>query len=265
MSAIAYSLAELCICAAADAWHADGEVLASGITLVPRLAAGLARLTTNSSLLMTDAECHLVSEPVPVGPRGNFESIVEGWMPYSRTFDLLWGGRRHAMVLPTQLDRFGQSNLSVIGDYMKPKAALLGVRGLPGNSIHHANSFFIPNHSTRALVAGEVDMVSGIGYNPARWPGGRQPPWLDLRLIVTDLAVLDFGGPNRQIRVRSLHPGVSLEQVQDNTGFPLFCPGHIDTTVAPTPQQLRLIRDVLDPHGQRGSVFKGNPAGDRRG
>src|SRR5581483_1231923 len=96
MSAIAYSLAELCICAAADAWHADGEVLASGITLVPRLAAGLARLTTNSSLLMTDAECHLVSEPVPVGPRGNFESIVEGWMPYSRTFDLLWGGRRHA-------------------------------------------------------------------------------------------------------------------------------------------------------------------------
>jgi glutaconate CoA-transferase subunit B len=168
------------------------------------------------------------------------------------------------MVLPTQLDRFGQSNLSAIGDYAKPQVALLGVRGLPGNSIHHANSFFIPNHSPRTLVAREVDMVGGIGYNPARWPGGRQPPWLDLRLVVTSLAVLDFAGPQNQIRVRSLHPGVSFEQVQDNTGFPLYRPQRIDTTVAPTDGQVRIIRDVLDPHGQRESVFKGNPPGDRR-
>jgi glutaconate CoA-transferase, subunit B len=264
MTVIAYSLAELCICAAAEAWHTDGEVLATGITLIPRLAAGLARLTLNTSLMMTDAECYLVDEPVPVGPRGSFVPVIEGWMPYSRTFDLLWGGRRHAMVLPTQLDRFGQSNLSVIGDYARPQVALLGVRGLPGNSIHHANSFFIPNHSQRTLVEHEVDMVGGIGYNPARWPGASQPPWLDLRLIVTNLAVLDFAGPENQIRVRSLHPGVSFEHVQDNTGFPLFRPRHIDTTVAPNAGQLRIIRDVLDPHGQRESVFKGNPPGDRR-
>lgn len=256
MTDTAYNLAELCICAAAEAWRGDGEVLATGITLVPRLAAGLARLTVNEELLLTDAECHLVAEPVPVGPRAATAPIIEGWMPYARTFDLLWGGRRHAMVAPTQIDRFGQSNISVVGDYTRPRAALLGVRGFPGNSLHHPNSYFVPNHTVRTFVAGEVDMVCGAGYNPDRWPDGQPPRWLDLRLIVTDLAVLDFGGPGHQLRVRHLHPGVTFEQVQDNTGFPLDRVESLSRTPAPGAEQLRLIREVLDPLGQRSSVFR---------
>ena len=255
---IACSLADLCICAAAEAWRGDGEVLATGITLIPRLAAALARLTVNDELMMTDGECHLVTEPDPVGPRNG--SLIEGWMPYARTFELLWGGRRHAMVAPTQIDRFGQANISVIGDYARPKAALLGVRGFPGNSVHHPNSYFVPSHTTRTFVAGEVDMVCAAGYNPDRWPHGQQPGWLDLRLIVTDLAVLDFGGPHHQIRVRHLHPGSTFEQVQDNTAFPLASSEPVSMTPAPSPEQLRIIREVLDPHGQRGSVFKARSA-----
>lgn len=251
-----YTLAELCICAAAEAWRDAGEVLATGITVIPRLAAGLARLTVNEELLLTDAECYLVAEPLPVGPRGGAPPVIEGWMPYARTFDLLWGGRRHAMVVPTQIDRYGQSNISVVGDYAKPRAALLGVRGFPGNSLHHPNSYFVPNHNTRTFVTGEVDMVCGAGYNPERWPGARPPRWLDLRLIVTDLAVLDFGGPGHQIRVRHLHPGCSFEQVQDNTGFPLARADTLCATPAPSVAQLRLIRAVLDPHDQRAAVFK---------
>ena len=256
MTVTAYNLAELCICAAAEAWRGDGEVLATGITLIPRLAAGLARLTVNEELLLTDAECHLVAEPVPVGPRGDTAPVIEGWMPYARTFDLLWGGRRHAMVAPTQIDRFGQSNISVVGDYVKPRAALLGVRGLPGNSLHHPNSYFVPSHTARTFVAGEVDMVCGAGYNPERWPDAQPPRWLDLRLIVTELGVLDFRGPGHQIRVRHLHPGITFEQVQDNTGFPLARAEPLSKTPAPGPEPLRLIREVLDPHGQRLSVFK---------
>jgi len=259
-----YTLAELCICAAAEAWRGDGEVLASGIGVIPRLAAALAKLTINPALLLTDGESCLVAEPVPLGPRGDYEPIIEGWMPYSRTFDVLWRGQRHAMVGPVQVDRYGQSNISVIGDYAKPKAALLGVRGFPGNSISHINSFFVPNHSRRSFVEGEVDMVSGAGYNPARWPNGRIPERFEIRLVVTDLAVLDFGGPQHQPRVRSLHPGVTFEQVQDNTGFPLHRPDVIPTTPAPSEEALRLIRERLDPHGLRASVFKGNPPGDRR-
>ena len=256
----AYTLAELCICAAAEAWRGAGEVLATGITLIPRLAAGLARLTVNHELMMTDGECYLAAEPIPPGSRGELRTVIEGWMPYARTFDLLWGGRRHAMVVPTQVDRFGQSNLSVVGDYRKPKAALLGVRGLPGNSVNHPNSYFVPSHTTRAFVSGEVDMVCGAGYNPDRWPGGHQPRWLDLRLIVTDLAVLDFAGPHHQIRVRHLHPGSTFEQVQDNTGFPLAGHETVSPTPLPTAEQLHLIREVLDPHGLRAGVFKGRSA-----
>jgi glutaconate CoA-transferase subunit B len=257
----ACTLAELCICAAAEAWRSDGEVLATGITLIPRLAAGLARLTVNEELMMTDGECHLVAEPVPVGPpRHGAQPVIEGWMPYARTFELLWGGRRHAMVVPTQIDRFGQANISIVGDYARPKTALLGVRGFPGNSVHHPNSYFVASHTSRTFVAGEVDMVCGAGYNPARWPDGWRPRGLDLRLIVTDLAVLDFGGPRHQIRVRHLHPGSTFEQVQDNTPFPLARSGPVCMTPAPSPEQLYLIREVLDPHGQRESVFKGRSA-----
>jgi glutaconate CoA-transferase, subunit B len=261
-----YTLAELCITAAAEAWRHDGEVLASGIGLVPRLAASLAKLTFNPALLMTDAECMLVAEPVPVGLRKNgSEPIIEGWMPYARTFDLLWGGKRHAMVGPVQIDRHGQTNISLVGEYARPKSAFLGVRGFPGNTINHANSMFVPAHSTRIFVAGEVDMVGGVGYNPARWPGGRKPAGLDLRIIVTDLAVLDFKGSNHQIRVVSLHPGVGFEHVQESTGFPLARPATLPATPAPTAEQLELIRRVLDPRDLRSTVFKGNPPGVRAG
>jgi len=118
------------------------------------------------------------------------------------------------MIGPTQIDRWGQTNLSSVGDYAKPKTAILGVRGLPGNSINHPNSLFVPNHGPRVFVGGEVDMVSGVGYKKERWPAGAKSDFVDLRLIVTDLCVMDFGGPDHQIRVISLHPGVTFEEVQ---------------------------------------------------
>ncbi len=257
-----YTLAELCIAAAAEAFRGNGEVLATGIGLVPRLAASLAKATFEPGLLMTDGEVYLVAEPVPVGPRQGYEPKIEGYMSYERVFDLLYTGRRHAMVGPVQLDRYGQTNISIIGDYAQPKAALLGVRGFPGNTINHANSMFVPNHSTRAFVEGEVDMVGGIGYNPARWPGGKKPEHLELRKIVTDLCVMDFGGPDHQIRVVSLHPGVTFDEVQDKTGFPLAQADKIATTAAPTADALAMIIR-LDPHNLRATVFKDNPPGVR--
>ncbi|MEI9992012.1 MAG: hypothetical protein WDM86_18475 [Rhizomicrobium sp.] len=256
-----YALADLCICAAAEAWRHDGEVLATGITPIPRLAAGLAKLTFNDALLMTDSEAFFVSEPVPLGPRNGYQPKFEGWASYARTFDLLWGGKRHAFVLPTQIDRFGQANISVVGDHARPKTALLGSRGYPGNSVHHPNSYFLPTHNKRAFVAGEVDFVSAAGYNPARWPDGKKPPELDLRLIVSNLAVLDFEGPDHAIRVRSLHPGVSFEDVQDKTGFALEKAPGLAQTPAPTPAQLDLIRTRLDPLGLRLGVFKDDSDG----
>jgi glutaconate CoA-transferase subunit B len=256
-----FTLAELLIAACAEAWRHDPEWLATGITPIPRLAASLAKSTFNSALMITDAENMFAETPVPLGPRAA-APVMEGWAPYARTFDNLWGGRRHAFVAPVQLDRFGQTNISVIGDHVTPKAALLGARGFPGNSISHPNSFFFAVHNKRALVEGEVDFVCSAGYNSKRWLGGKKPVGLDLRLIVTNLAVMDFAGPDHQVRLVSLHPGVEVEEVHDNTGFAVIVPDSVPTTPTPTAEALAVIR-ALDPHNIRGTILKGDPPGVR--
>ena len=166
------------------------------------------------------------------------------------------------MVTPTQIDRFGQTNLSRLGGtHEQPKTQMLGVRGFPGNSIYHANSMFIPAHSARTFVAGEVEMVSSAGYNPATRIAGGNYGGIDLVRIVTDLCVMDFGGPDHAIRVISLHPGVDFEAVQAATGF-VLAQGDIAETPLPGEEALAIIAR-LDPHNIRASVIKDNPPAKR--
>ncbi len=262
---MSYSLAELCITAGADIFREETpEAFLTLIGLAPRLAGSLAKKTFMPGAMMSDGEYYFVSEPVPVGKREGYQPKKEGRIGYERVFDLIPKGNRHAFVGPVQVDRFGQMNLSVIGDYHKPKAALLGVRGLPGNTINNRTSMFFPVHNTKALVSGEVDMVSGAGYNPDRYPDGKFPPGLDHRQIITNLCVLDFTGEKHAIKVKSLHPGVSFEEVQENTGFELQRDEQIPTTPSPTAEDLKII-EALDPHNLRAHIFKDNPSGERNG
>ncbi len=259
-----YSLAELMIVAGAEAFRNDGEVLATGIGLIPRLAASLAMKTFNTDLMMTDSEAWLLSEPNPVSGRGaDYQQKNETWMGFSRIFDNVWSRKRHAMVGPTQIDQYGQANISALGGtYDKPKVQMLGVRGFPGNSISHANSFFVPSHNAKVFVGGECDMVASIGYNPERLPKGYTLDDIDIRLVITDLCVMDWGGPNHQLRLVSLHPGISVEQVVENTGFDICIPDNVPTTPAPTEEQLAIIAE-LDPKNFRSKQLKDNPPGDR--
>lgn len=257
------TLAELCIVACSEAFRGNGEIIATGVGPVPRLAAGLAKLTHSSELMMTDGEAYLVEDPVPLGPRGYDDRKPAGYLPFSRFFDsAVWTGRRHAMVTPTQIDRFGQINLSQMGGtHKQPKTQMLGVRGFPGNTIYHPNSFFFPAHGPRVFVEGEVDMVSGVGYNPAKRIAGGNYTAVDLRLIVTNLCVMDFGGMDNAVRVVSLHPGVNFDDVQSATGFTLVDAVQGETPL-PTAEQLEII-NRLDPHNIRTSVIKDNPPAHR--
>jgi glutaconate CoA-transferase, subunit B len=254
------TLAELCIVACSEAFRGNGEVIATGVGPVPRLAASLAKLTHTPELMMTDGEAYLVEEPVPLGPRGYDDRRASGHLPFSRFFDsAVWTGRRHAMVTPTQIDRFGQINLSQLGGtHKQPKTQMLGVRGFPGNTIYHPNSFFFPAHGPRVFVEGEVDMVSGVGYNPAKRIAGGNYSGVDLRLIVTNLCVMDFGGTDNAVRVVSLHPGVTFDDVQSATGFALANAVQGETPL-PTAEQMAIIQR-LDPHNIRSTVIKDNPS-----
>ncbi len=250
-----YTLVDLCIVACAEAFRGDGEIMASGMGLVPRLGAGLAKLTFSPDLVMTDSECVIVREPVPVGPRGDYQLQPEGWMPFRKVFDTLWTGKRHAMTMPTQVDRLGYSNISCIGDYANPKVALLGVRGIPGNTINHPCSYFVQQHSARVIVE-KVDMASSVGYDPARWTDGRNDKLFELRRCISNLAVMDFQGPAHAMRIVSVHPGVTVEQVQEQTAFELALADDVTETRVPTAEELDLIDRALDPHGLRKSVYK---------
>lgn len=253
------TLVDLCIVACSEAFRGNGEIVATGVGPVPRLAAGLAKLTHTPELMMTDGEAYLVEQPVPLGPRKYDDRKPAGYLPFSRFFDsAVWSGRRHAMVTPTQIDRFGQINLSYMGGtYDKPKTQMLGVRGFPGNTIYHPNSFFFPAHGPRVFVP-EVDMISGVGYNPAKRTPGGNFSGVDLRVLVTNLCVMDFGGPQNAIRVVSLHPGVTFDEVQAATGFELCKADHLIETPMPSAEALAVIAS-LDPHSIRSNVIKDNP------
>ena len=121
------------------------------------------------------------------------------------------------------------------------------MRGAPGNTLNHATSYWVPTHSTRVFVP-KVDVVCGVGYDRAA-ALGRSGRFHHLRRVVTNLAVLDFETPGHAMRLVSCHPGVSADDVVKATGFPLVVPEHVQSTRAPTPEELRLIRDVIDPKG----------------
>ena len=240
--------ADVCVAACADAWRGDGEILASAFGMVPLARARLARLTFEPDLLLSDGESYLLSNVPPIG-RTYGERVVEGYLPFRTVFDLLATGRRHAMMMPSQIDRHGNMNLSCIGEWSKPKVQLIGARGAPGNTVNHPTSYWVPNHSPRVFVE-RVDFVSGVGYDrAAAHPDAKR--YHEIRRVVTNLAVLDFETPDHSMRVRSVHPGVSIDRVLESTGFPLVVPDDVPQTRAPSDDELALIGDMIDPDGLR--------------
>ena len=243
-----FTRAEVCAVAVAEAFRGDGEILASCFGTVPAIGARLAKRTFAPDLLMTDGVAFLVANPQPVSGPAREEPVVEGWLPFRSVFDLLWSGRRHVVMVASQIDRFGNHNFACIGPHERPKAQLLGMRGAPGNSISHRTSYWVPNHSKQTFVA-KVDCVSGVGNDRAAALGQEASRFHDLRRVISNLGVLDFGGPERSMRLVSVHPGVSVEGVVEQTGFELTLAPSVPETRAPTADELRLIREALDPEG----------------
>jgi len=152
------------------------------------------------------------------------------------------------MMGATQIDRYGNQNFASIGPYQQPKTQLIGMRGAPGNTICHKTSYWIPGHSTRSFVE-KVDTVSGVGYDRAAQLPAASRRFHCIHRVVTNLAVLDFETPDHRMRLRSVHPGVSVDEVVANTGFELAIDGDVPETRAPSENELRLIREIIDPRG----------------
>jgi acyl CoA:acetate/3-ketoacid CoA transferase beta subunit len=255
--------AEVCVVAVAECFRGDGEMLCNPIGTIPMIGGRLARETFEPALVMTDGYATLTSSVLPPGAnpysvadgRLQVDAVVESWNPYPQMFTTLWNGKRHVMMGGSQIDQYGNQNFACIGDYHKPKAQLLGFRGAPGNTINHVTSYWIPNHNPKVFVE-KVDVVCGVGYDRARELGPTASRFHEIRRVVTNLGTFDFDTPDNRMRLRSLHPDVTIDEVVEATGFELVIPDDVSETRLPTDEELRVIREVVDPGDARSSEVR---------
>ncbi|RMF86574.1 MAG: hypothetical protein D6736_14810 [Nitrospinota bacterium] len=170
---------------------------------------------------------------------------------------LFWGGHCHVeMISPAQIDMYGNVNTSVIGEYHRPRVRLPGGAGTAGGREQHKKGLvYVTRHNRRVFVP-RVDFITGAGY----LGGGEERERRGIRhgnpyKVVTNLCVLDYEPVTRRLRLHALHPGKTVQEVIDNTGFALIIPDRVPTTEPPTPEQLVLIREKIDPLGLRELEF----------
>ena len=242
---IQVSRAEVCIIACAELFRDAGEIMVSPMTTIVSIGARLARLTFAPDILLTDGEARLLANTPAIGAKG----AIEGWMPFGRVFETLAWGRRHVVMGANQIDRYGNQNLSAFGPLQHPTRQMFGVRGAPGNTINHATSYWVGNHSTR-VFCDSVDIVSGIGWDKID-PDNPAFRFTNVHRVVSNLGVFDFGGPGHTMRAVSLHPGVDPEDVAANTSFDVHNLNDAPATRLATGDELTLIREHIDPKALR--------------
>ena len=148
-----------------------------------------------------------------------------------------------------QIDKFGNINTTVIGSYAKPKVRLPGSGGAAEIAVLCGKILVITRMNKRAFPE-RVDFIT----SPGHLEGGSARENLNVRgrgpeAVITDLCILRFAEDTREMMVTSLHPNVTREQVQDNIGWQVRFAVNVETTQAPSAEELRLIRDELDPKG----------------
>ncbi len=259
-----YAIDELMITVLADQFH-DGEQTTNGMaSFIPVAAFMLARMTHAPELVWLASSGGLEPRPRRI-PASTLEAPL--WRDsimyldqYTDFWNFVLNGRwiQKFCVGAAQLDQYGNANNSVIGsNYHAPKIRLPGTAGLADMaSIGKKLYYWNPNHSPRSLVE-KVDYISAAGY----LDGGDARQRLGLEggpeLVVSNLAVLDFEPVSKRMRLLSVHPGVTVEQVQAATGFELLLPeGDVPITRPPTRSQVRLIRENIDPDNMRKREFR---------
>ena len=229
--------ADICIAAIADAFATDREILASPMGRLPSLGARLARQTTSPQLMISDGVASLTTEA----------GTLEAHLPYREVFHTLWSTKRHVMMGASQLDAYGNQNISCIGSFEAPKAMLVGARGAPGNTLYHRTSYWIPVQSPRSFCEA-VDFVCGVGFDRARSLGARESRYHDLHRVVTNLGVYGFNQEGR-LTALTLHPGVDQAAVNQASGFEIDC-SKATVSRPPTALEMEWI-ERFDPEAKR--------------
>lgn len=230
----------------------DGELVAQGLA-TPLVAAGylLAKLTHAPNLTFVSAIGQSICRDwAPLG----IATIEQLWIRcglvsvgfVAGASDLLPRYRPKEFFRPGQVDACGNfNNVFMGGTYDRPRLRLPGSGGIADVSVFSDKVYlYVPRHGRHTFVE-RLDFRSGLGHDLASRPG--QGP----RYLVSDLGEFDFDPDEGRMRLRSRHPGVAVKRIQAKTGFELLMPATVPETEPPAAEELRLLREEIDPLGVR--------------
>lgn len=256
-----YSADEM-MCCCISRQVVDGEVLAQGLA-TPLVAAGylLAWRTHAPSVYFASAIGQSICRD---GASLGLATVEALWLDHSlggvgfvqAAADVLPRLRPKEFFRPGQVDAGGNFNNIAIGrDHERPRLRLPGSGGIPDVTVFLSEVYlYVPRHSRVTFVT-QVDFLSGLGASvERRGPGGP-------RYLVSDLGQFDFA--DGRMRLTHLHPGVNLERVRSKTGFELGVASPLRESEPPTGEDLRLLREEIDPLGVRRLELAGGA--ERRG
>jgi glutaconate CoA-transferase, subunit B len=228
----------------------DGDTVFVGVGL-PNLACNLARRTHAPNLLMIYEAGVVGARPARLPLSIGDPTLVSGSSLVCSMYDIFTlylqrGNVDVGFLGGAQIDRFGNINATVIGDYNHPKVRLPGSGGSMEIAAWANRCYIMTPHQKRRFPE-KVDFATSAGFlngrseREAAGVRGRGP-----QAVVTNLGILtpDESG---ELVLSSVHPGVTVEQVRQNTGWPLKVVNDLHTTESPTAGELRILREELDP------------------
>jgi glutaconate CoA-transferase subunit B len=258
----AASIDELMVYTLARELTNDTRAFNGAVSFVPVCAYLLARRTHAPGLVWTASSIAVDADPPEIAQSTLSDALWLHATMISNSVADFWsyaqsGAYNTFAFRGAQMDRYGNVNNTVIGPYADPKVRLPGGGGMADLGAMIANIYLWSSTHDRRTFVDRLDFRSGIGWGD----GGDHRARLGLpggpRLCVTNLCVFDFDPDTHAMRVRSLHPGVTLERVREQTGFPVEpATPEPPTTTAPDAESLRLLREEIDPTSARLREFQ---------
>lgn len=242
---------------------ADGDVLVQGVGAMMSAAGYLLAKKTHApgAVLNFGVGNTVVSEAFPLSLLYLERDVLRrsffqyGMGEAMTELTSCWSPLILEFLRPAQVDMYGNFNNTVIGTYGHPKVRLPGGAGIPDITGTRKKGLYLytPRHNRRTFV-NKLDFVTGVGF----LRGGSQDERLRLGLsglgpvrMITNLGIFGFDEESRRMMVQSIHPGVTVRDIQQNTEFEMIIPPKTPETVPPSDDELRLIREEIDPMGLR--------------